>query len=194
MRKIIGLTGPTGSGKSSVREIGEKLGFKVIDCDLVSRKATEKNSDGLKALVAAFGQDILLADGALNRGLLAKKAFESEEKTDLLNKTILPFIVELVKKEIGEGDYIIDAPTLFESGLDGICDKTVAVLADSEKRLKRIIERDGLTIKDALIRTNAEKNDGFYIGRADYVVYNNDKEKEFKENIKTIIKTIKEED
>ena len=174
MSIIIGLTGPTGSGKSSVSKTAEALGFKVIDCDTVARKATEKGSDGLKALTAAFGEDILFNDGTLNRRLLANKAFSSKEKTQLLNDTIFPFIIKLIKAEIKDGDYILDAPTLFESGLDSICDRTVGILADSEIRLKRIIERDKLTINDAKVRMNAGKSDEFYLKNADFIIYNNE--------------------
>ena len=63
MRIIVGLTGPTGAGKSSVTQIAIKKGIKVIDCDLYARKATEKGSEGLSALVKAFGKEILNIDG-----------------------------------------------------------------------------------------------------------------------------------
>ena len=84
----IGLTGPTGSGKSAVSVVAEELGFQVINCDIVARKATEKGSIGLLKLAAVFGEDILNPDDTLNRKALAKKAFSTKENTELLNKTL----------------------------------------------------------------------------------------------------------
>ena len=179
MSIIIGLTGPTGSGKSSVSKTAEALGFKVIDCDTVARKATEKGADGLKALTAAFGEDILFKDGTLNRRLLANKAFSSKEKTQLLNDTIFPFIIKLIKAEIKDGDYILDAPTLFESGINDICKKTIAVLANTKIRKERIILRDNLTDEAADLRLKAGKGDDFYKQNADYVIYNDGAQFEF---------------
>ena len=85
MSLVIGLTGPTGAGKSSVTAIAEHMGFKVINCDNLARKATQKGSEGLLAVVSVFGKDILNADDTLNRTILAKKAFASKENTELLN-------------------------------------------------------------------------------------------------------------
>ncbi|MBO7218302.1 MAG: threonylcarbamoyl-AMP synthase, partial [Clostridia bacterium] len=83
---IIGLTGPTGAGKTTACEIAEKNGFKVINCDKTARRATEDKTC-LVALKTAFGEDIINPDGSLNRAALAKKAFSSSENTELLNKT-----------------------------------------------------------------------------------------------------------
>ena len=174
MSILVGLTGPTGSGKSTAAAVAEKMGIKVIDCDKLARKAVERGSEGLKALVNAFGSDILASDGSLDRKAMAKKAFSSRENTELLNKTLLPHISELVKSQLDAERILLDAPTLFESGLDSICDKTVAVLSDPAKRLARIMERDSLTSDEALQRMNAGKNDKFYIERSDHIIYNND--------------------
>lgn len=190
MRIIVGLTGPTGAGKSSVTQIAEKKGIKVIDCDLYARKATEKGSEGLSALVKAFGKEILNIDGELNRKALARIAFSSYDKTQLLNKTILPFIKELILAEIDTDRVLLDAPTLFESGMDKICSKTVAVLADKDKRLKRITERDGISAEDATIRINGGKNDEFFKDNADYVIYNNDNEETFLREISFLLDKI----
>lgn len=189
---IIGLTGPTGSGKSTLTKTAENLGFKVIDCDKTARKASEIGSDGLKALVKTFGEGILMKSGALNRPILAQKAFASKEKTELLNKTLLPFIAELVLAE-SDGDLVLwDAPTLFESGLNTKCTATVAVLANEEIRLKRITQRDKITSAQAMLRIKAGKPDSFYKENADFVIYNNGEAAEFIENFSDILKEIKE--
>lgn len=191
MSIIIGLTGPTGSGKSSAAKLCDKFGLKLVDCDILARKAVEKGTDGLKALVCVFGEDILEIDGTLNRKALAKKAFSSRENTALLNSTIFPFIKSLVLKETENAKVLLDAPTLFESGINEICFKTVAVLAESQVRLERIIKRDNLSENEAKLRMSAGQNEDFYKKNADYIVYNNKSEdtfiKEFSEILTGIL-------
>ncbi len=190
-KTIIGLTGPTGAGKSSLTEAAEELGFKVIDCDLLARRAVEKDTDGLKAIIKVFGEDILEIDGSLNRKELAKKAFSSNENTLLLNKTIFPFIKKLCFDEISKHDKVIlDAPTLFESGLNSICTKTIVVLADSKARLSRIMKRDNISEELALLRMNAGKNDDFYKQNADAILFNNGNALEFQNEFKRILSDI----
>ena len=190
MSIVIGLTGPTGSGKSSAAKLCEKHGIKLVDCDKIARKATEKGSGALKDLSEVFGMDILNGDGSLNRKVLAVKAFSTKENTELLNKTIFPFIKELVLNEIDSDRVLLDAPTLFESGINSICFKTVAVLADTDIRLKRIINRDDLTETEARIRMSAGKSDNFYNENADYIIYNNSDEQTFLENFENVLAEI----
>lgn len=192
MNKIIGLTGPTGAGKSIASALCSKYGLKHIDCDILARQAVIKGSDGLIALTKAFGESILNADGTLNRKALASAAFKEKEKTELLNKTIFPYIKELVFKEIKNGNALLDAPTLFESGLNGICFKTIAVLSDTPLRLNRIMERDGITEAEALQRINAGKTYGFYRENADYIIYNNKTAEEFLKDFEEVLKNITE--
>lgn len=190
MSILVGLTGPTGSGKSYAAAIAENSGIKVIDCDKLARKAVEPKTDGLNALVCAFGQDILMPNGTLNRKKMAELAFSSPQNTELLNKTLLPHIAKLVRGELDAPKILLDAPTLFESGLDGICDTTFAVLADANTRRLRIIERDGLTLKEAQQRMDAGKPDAFYIEKADHVIYNNDGPSIFEFEVSRLLKTI----
>lgn len=190
MSIIIGLTGPTGSGKSSACKLCESYGLKHIDCDLLARKAVEKGSNGLKTLVNAFGSEILNQDGTLNRKLLAKIAFSEKAKTELLNATIFPFIRALVMEETKSGNILLDAPTLFESKIDNICFKTIAVLSDKEIRIKRIIARDNLTEEEALTRISAGKTDNFYKEYANYVVYNNKTKEEFLKEFSSVLESI----
>ncbi len=181
MKYILGLTGPTGSGKSTLCRAAEGVGWYVIDCDKLARSATDK-AEVLKALADVFGKDILNCSGALNRAALAKKAFSSKEKTELLNKTILPFIVELIKEKIAESDsekIILDAPTLYESGANSLCSDTCAVLSDKKVRLKRIIGRDGITEQAAKLRISAGKPDRYYKGKTQHIIYNNGDEQSF---------------
>ena len=190
MTKVIGLTGPTGAGKSSAAAVCKKLSIKHIDCDILARKAVEKGTNGLNAVVNAFGNDILNSDGSLNRKALAQKAFCDRMSTQLLNETLLPFIKELVLKEI-EGDFVLlDAPTLFESGINEICFKTVAVLSDSQIRLDRIMKRDNITKDAALLRINAGKTDDFYIKNCDFVIYNNEDEQTFNNEFSNLLREI----
>lgn len=183
----IGLTGPTGAGKSAVSSVATQLGFQVINCDVIARKAVQKGSIGLLKLASVFGEDILNADDTLNRKKLAEKAFSSKEKTDLLNETLLPYIRKLIDSEIKSDKVLLDAPTLFESGADSDCDFTVAVLADSKIRLKRIMNRDNIDEAAALLRMSAGKDDAFYIDKADYILYNNGEIDELKSDFGRIL-------
>lgn len=189
LKTVIGLTGPTGAGKSSLREIAENCGFTVVDCDLIARKAVEHGTEGLKALVNVFGEEILNENKTLNRKKLAEIAFATAEKTKILNNTIFPFIIKLVEDEIEQNEKVLlDAPTLFESGINEMCLKTVAVLADEKTRLTRIIERDCIDENAAIIRMKAGKSDDFYKHKADFIIYNNGDFAELKSNFYDIIK------
>ena len=182
---IIGLTGPTGSGKSTFAKASLEKGFAVIDCDKEARLATEKGSEGLRLLCLEFGDEILLPDGELNRKKLAALAFATESDTKRLNQTLLPIIIKQIEQRIatlkadGFDDILLDAPTLYESGADKFCDCVVAVLSDREIRKNRILSRDNLTEADAEIRLNASKPDSFYKDRTGHILYNNGQKQKF---------------
>ena len=172
MSFVVGLTGPTGAGKSSVTAVAEQLGFKVIDCDMLARVAVQKGSDGLEDLVGVFGSDILNADGTLNRKALAEKAFSTSQNTELLNQTLLPHIIGLVRAEITDDMVLLDAPTLYESGADSLCDEVIAIICDEKTRKMRIMQRDGIDEASATLRINAGKPDQFYIEKTNNIIYN----------------------
>lgn len=191
MKHIIGMTGPTGAGKSSVTDVAKDLGFKVIDCDKLARVAVEKGSDGLLAVVSAFGKEVLNCDGTLNRKILAELAFASSDKTELLNKTLLPFIVKLVNDQITDSNLVLlDAPTLFESGADSICTDTFAVLSEPQIRKERIMSRDNLTEAEAILRMNAGQNDEFYKRKTANIIYNNGDILQFKTSVKILLNNL----
>ena len=193
MKYIIGLTGPTGSGKTTLHSAAEELGYTVVNCDIVARKAVERE-DTLMALTAVFGNDIL-ANGVLSRAALAEKAFKDEKSTELLNKTILPFIVKMIESEIEKSPsakILLDAPTLYESGADKLCNAVVAVLSDVEKRRQRILARDGITEQAADLRISAGQKDEFYKGKTTHIIYNNGTTAELRASFKAIINKLEE--
>ena len=174
----IGLTGPTGAGKSTVAEWLLAAGLPVIDADKVAREITLPGEPALLALAQAFGADILLPDGSLDRKKLAGRAFSDPNNTARLNAITHPAITEKIEaafatyKAAGEKAVVLDAPLLFESALDKVCDHTVAVLAAKKLRLARIRERDHLSEDAAKTRMNAQPADDFYTARAEIILHN----------------------
>ena len=173
--KLIGLTGQSGAGKSTVAEVFAKLGAYVINADKVVAELYNAGSPCLKAVAAEFGQDVIGADGKLDRKLLAQRAFASRERTDDLNRLVHPFVTarlfELLRG--AEGIVVFDAPQLFEADADVICDAVVAVTADKDIRVNRIIKRDSLSEEQAMLRVNAQYGEEYFRARADYIIENN---------------------
>ena len=180
---VIGLTGQTGSGKSTVARL---LGFESINADEVAHEVLldprVKNE-----LCGRFGQDILDDNGEINRGELAKKAFANPNSLAMLGAITHPAIIKEILDRIelleGRGEKIIllDAPTLFESGAHKMCSKIIFVTADGQIRKKRIMERDGLSEQAAELRLRAQKTDDFYKS-ADYKIINNGDKRELEKS------------
>lgn len=177
MRKlVIGLTGQTGAGKSTASEIMMRRGCEIINADLISREVVGIGTDCLKMLTNAFGCDIINSDGSLNRRVLAEKAFSSRENTKCLNEITHPFIIELARRRIDEAFsngcniVVFDAPQLFESGGDKLCDIIISVTAPETCRLARIISRDNITQEQALSRIKAQLGEEYFIKHSDYIL------------------------
>lgn len=166
----IGLTGPTGAGKSYVCDELKNRGFKIISADYFAHKITENFSPVFPALQAEFGQDIV-ENGILNRALLAQRAFCSKEKTEVLNAIMHPEIMDLCRSESCV-PCVLDAPQLFEAGGEVDCYKIISVIADEKTRIERIVRRDGITPAQAKLRMSVQLDDEFFINKSDYVIYN----------------------
>lgn len=175
---IIGLTGQTGAGKSTVSEILEKYGCYHIDADKVAHDILENNKEVQEKLKERFGEDIIDKDGKIDRKILATRAFADKDSTLALNAITHPAVnneiqnIILKQKEYGTKAVIIDAIALFESGEAKICDYTVAVIAPRDVRLERIIARDKISVSRANERINAQKDESFFTLNADYIINN----------------------
>lgn len=174
---IIGVTGESGSGKSTVCERLREKGFIIIDADKIARSITEKGSPVLGKLAEAFGNDIIKDDGSLDRRLLASRAFSDYESKNRLDSITHPEIVSLCEKKASDetkkgNNVIIDAPLLFTSGLWKICRKTVKVYAPEDVRLERILKRDNITKEEALLRFSKQTAESEASESADVIINN----------------------
>ena len=173
--KVIGLTGPTGAGKGEVGRMLAQKGALIIDTDRIAREVVAPGQPCLAELAAAFGEDILQKDGTLDRAALAGKAFAFPETAAMLNRITHPHIIARSLDILKSGTAavgVIDAPLLFESGMDSLCDTTVAVLAPAVMRKRRIMARDGIDETRALERMNAQPDEEFYRTRAAHILVN----------------------
>ena len=178
--KLIGLTGRSGSGKGVVCQLfAELYDIPSIDCDKLSRSVCGIGMPCTLELASFFGSEILDENGALRRRVLANLAFGDAQKTAALNRITHKFILAACEDEIkryearGEAALILDAPTLFESGLHKRCDLVISVVADDDICISRIQKRDGLSAEDAKKRLNAQPKKEFYLANSNYIVYNN---------------------
>ena len=176
MKKLVGLTGKTGAGKSTVSEYLYKKGAYVIDGDIVAREVLDKDKTLLPKLCETFG-DILNENGTLNRKKLAEAAFSTPENTNKLNSIMHPAINTAIHNEAEKAFsthnvVVVDAAAIIESGFADECDVLIVVHAPLSVRKKRIMGRDNISEKDALIRINGQKDDEFYISKADCVINN----------------------
>ena len=173
--EIYGLTGGSGSGKSSAAEILKENGFFVIDTDITAREIL--NGDVLEELKLAFGDSVINPDGTLNRKNLAKIVFADDDKLSLLNSITHPKIAQRVIKTIetcGSNKIIIDAAALLVcKPLMDICDNIIVVCANKETRISRIMKRDCLTYEEAESRIDSQMSDEEMIKLAD-IVWSND--------------------
>lgn len=193
----VGLTGKTGAGKGEFCLVAQKYdGVFCLDTDVTAREVVRKGSACLNELCEYFGNEILLEEGSLNRKKLATKAFSHEKDHEKLNSITHKYIMEGIREWLCECKRknahvaIIDAPLLFESGADKLCDKVICVISSKETRKDRIIKRDNIDESDADVRINSQKSDDFYIQKSDYVLYNDKDKKSFEDDCENLIKKL----
>lgn len=191
--KIIGITGNSGSGKSSVSEIIAKKcdDSIIIDADKIAKSMAAINTKYYNAIKKEFGKDILKANLEIDRKKLANIIFNNDEKRDVLNRITFKYVVSNIKQKINLNKnkevIILDIPLLFESGLDEICDITLGIIADKNVKIERICKRDKININQAENRINKQLEDKILEKNCNYIIENNGSLKELNEKLQNFI-------
>ena len=187
---VIGLTGGIASGKDTVAGILRELGARVIDADVISRELVEPGKPAWHAIVGAFGRDILDEKEEIDRRKLADIVFRDSEKRALLNAIMHPKVIEEEWRRIGRIEWdepdalvVVNAALLIETGNYRDVDVVVVVAAEEEKMIRRMMERDGLTREEAVLRLKAQLPIGEKVKFADYVIDNNGSLEELREKV-----------
>ena len=175
--KVLGLTGGIGSGKSMVASMFAQLGAEVIDADQLARDVVEPGQPALQEIASAFGRDILLSDGRLDRSQLGRLIFADPVARGTLNAITHPRIQERMAAQIAlrasrPGVLIADIPLLYENERTDSVETVVVVWVDTQTQLRRLVERDGLSEHEARQRIAAQMPLDEKRARADVVIDN----------------------
>ncbi len=161
-RMIIGLTGSIASGKSTVSAMLKERGLPIVDADEIARLVVEPGTSVIEEIRETFGDEVIQEDGTLNRGKLGEIIFGDEQNREKLNGIMHPAIrTEMLRQKeayltSGEETVIMDIPLLFESKLQSFVEKIIVVTVTPENQKKRLIERNGLTEREALERMQSQ--------------------------------------
>lgn len=175
--KLIGLTGTTGSGKGYVSALFACNGILSVDTDGIVHRLYREDQSCIDLLTKEFG-DIRAEDGSIDRKKLSTIVFADRSRLATLNQIVHQLVKAEVEKlsmlhaQKGEEYLLIDAPQLYEAGMEKICHKVIAVVAPTELRIARICARDGITREAAEARIAAQHTDAFFEATADFVICN----------------------
>lgn len=194
--QIIGLTGNSGCGKSTVSNILYEFGAYIIDADKIAHDIIKKGNIAYIEIIKLFGNDILNQENEIDRKKLAEIVFNNKEKLELLTILTHKYIIEYIKEDIknilsSNLNYryiVIDAPLLIEAGLHKITDKVWVVYADLNIRIERITKRDKITKQKAIERFNNQMEYEKLKSYADIIIENNDNDlNKLKETVKGLL-------
>lgn len=181
--KIIGITGGTGCGKTTALETLKDFGALVIDCDALYHELLESSAELINEIDKYFPGAV--TDGVLDRKALGAVVFTDEEALRDLNIITHKYIHLELRRRLREwamqGGTLaaVDAIELFSSGIAKRCCATVGVIADREVRLRRIQQRDGISLEYAMMRVNAQRPNEYFEEHCDYILQNNGTREEF---------------
>ena len=188
----VGLTGGIGSGKSAVTRALAARGAAVVDADVVAREVVAPGTPGLAAVVEAFGEQVLRADGSLDREALGKRVFSDPEQLARLNAIVHPRVGERTAQLMAEAEasgariLVHDVPLLVENGLAGLYDVVVVVAASPATQLERLVGLRGMTEQDARARIAAQAPLADKLAVADHVVHNDGSRQELSSQVQQL--------
>ncbi|MGP2437722.1 dephospho-CoA kinase [Streptomyces sp. JW3] len=172
----VGLTGGIGAGKSEVSRLLVECGAVLIDSDRIAREVVEPGTEGLAAVVDAFGADVLTADGGLDRPKLGSIVFADRDRLGVLNSIVHPLVrarsEELERAAARDAVVVHDVPLLTENGLAPLYDLVIVVDADPATQLDRLVRLRGMTEPDARARMAAQATRAQRRAVADIVIDN----------------------
>ena len=174
----LGITGRSGCGKSTVTAVFAAQGVPLADADQISREILLPGSPLLPALAERFGEDILNADGTLDRRLLADRAFASPEGKAALDRLTHPEIVHRIRaakqaaQAAGAPLFVLDGAVIVGTAAQAECDRLCVVTAPFETSVARIVARDGIAPEMAARRLNAQTPEAVLTAQADYILHN----------------------
>lgn len=196
---IIGITGSFGTGKTTVACMFARLGAEIIDADKIVHNLLKDDAGVKDKLAVRFGNEILGENGEIDRFRLARKAFAADENLGYLNRIIHPIVikgiresVEQIKKQSMDSIIVVDAPLLFETGLDAIVDRVVVVTADVSRQAERLT-RKGFRQDEAEARIRRQISLTEKEKRADYVIDNNAALEDTEKEVVKVWKEIRED-
>lgn len=173
---VIGLTGGTASGKTSIGKRLQKLGAGIIDCDALGHRSYLPESPTFERVVEAFGEDIVDSKGFIDRRILGSKVFASKEQMNRLNAIVWPAIAQLAAEEVkaladkGTEVIVLDAAVLLEAGWDAMVDEVWTTVIPTNEAVKRLVERNHLTEEAAQQRLHSQISNEDRVSRADVVL------------------------
>lgn len=176
---VVGITGNSGAGKTEVaKKLAKRLNASLINADEIVREMSKPRQIYYKKILEIFGKEIATENG-LNKHKIAEIIYNDTKKREELNSLTYKYIVDEIKAQVEKKkttqNIVLDAPLLFESGLDTICEHTIAILAEEKIKIKRICKRDNISEDTAMARLHIQKDNQYYIDRAEYIIQNNGK-------------------
>jgi dephospho-CoA kinase len=196
----VGLTGGIASGKSFAMSCFRKQGACLIDADAVSLDLVKPGKEGWKRIQKHFGEDVITENGTVDRVKLGKIIFSDDEKRDLLNHLLHPLIIDEIKMKLKQIDeknplsiVVVELPLLIECGLQNDFDKIVVVVTTRATQVRRLMERNSLSRKEADQRLNAQMDLYKKKEYADYIIENNATKEEVEKQVKEMYCLMKTE-
>ncbi len=186
---IIGITGASGAGKSVASKCFEKIGFKIVDLDKITHEIYKTDKECVGEIKAVFGDEVIDQNGDVLRKRLGEIVFNDSQKLNILNNLVHKYILKKAMQEIKtHKNIVLDAPLLFEAGLDKMCDITLGIISSKNENAKRITQRDDISLSLANKRLDNQHDNLFFEKNCTFCIHNNSNVDSFIKKVDEFIK------